>query len=84
YYNFGLGIAKRFKFYYEKSYNINNANSEVKKEIEKQLPDGTSETTIRKRKERAQKIFHLFSKIEMDKIGRVKSFSAMTIAKLTV
>ncbi|CAG8510586.1 21585_t:CDS:2 [Dentiscutata erythropus] len=57
YYNFGLGIAKRFKFYYEKSYNINDANSEVKKEIEKQLSDSTSETTIRKRKERAQKIF---------------------------
>ncbi|CAG8742028.1 7969_t:CDS:1, partial [Racocetra persica] len=53
YYNFGIGIAKRFKFYYEKTYNINDANSEVKKEIEKQLPDGTPETTIRKRKERA-------------------------------
>ncbi|CAG8695760.1 26801_t:CDS:1, partial [Dentiscutata erythropus] len=26
--------------------------------IEKQLPDGTPETTIRKRKERAQKIFY--------------------------
>ncbi|CAG8489884.1 22583_t:CDS:1 [Racocetra persica] len=84
YYNFGLGIAKRFKFYYEKSYNVNDANSEVKKEIEKQLPDGTSETTIRKRKERAQKIFHLFSKIGTDKIGRVKSFSALMISKLTV
>ncbi|CAG8820943.1 41771_t:CDS:10, partial [Gigaspora margarita] len=57
-------------FYYEKSYNVNDANSEVKKEIEKQLPDGTSETTIRKRKERAQKIFHLFSKIGIDKIVR--------------
>ncbi|CAG8827866.1 6076_t:CDS:2, partial [Gigaspora margarita] len=82
YYNFGLGIAKRFKFYYEKSYNVNDANSEVKKEIKKQLPDGTSETTIQKRKERAQKIFHLFSKIETDKIGRAKSFSALMIAKL--
>ncbi|CAG8803728.1 30320_t:CDS:1, partial [Racocetra persica] len=64
YYNFGLDIAKRFKFYYEKSYNVNDANSKVKKEIEKQLPDGTSETTIRKRNERAQKIFYIFSKIE--------------------
>ncbi|CAG8840408.1 44967_t:CDS:2, partial [Gigaspora margarita] len=76
--------TKRFKFYYEKSYNVNDANSEVKKEIEKQLSDGTSETTIRKRKERAQKIFHFFSKIGTDKIERVKSFSALMIAKLTV
>ncbi|CAG8461533.1 23798_t:CDS:2, partial [Racocetra persica] len=53
---------KHFKFHYEKSYNINDANSDVNKEIEKQLPDSTPETTIRKRKERAQKIFHLFSK----------------------
>ncbi|CAG8848789.1 43059_t:CDS:1, partial [Gigaspora margarita] len=84
YYNFGLGIAKRFKFYYEKSYNVNDANSEVNDEIKKQLPDGTSETTIRKRKERAQKIFHLFSKIGIDKIVRVKSFTALMISKLTV
>ncbi|CAG8645977.1 2829_t:CDS:10, partial [Dentiscutata erythropus] len=60
YYNFGMAIAKRFKFHYEKSYNVNDANSDVNKEIEKQLPDGT------------------------DKIGRVESFSALTIAKLTV
>ncbi|RIB18689.1 hypothetical protein C2G38_2183903 [Gigaspora rosea] len=72
------------KFHYEKSYNVNDANSEVNKEIEKQLPDGTPETTIRKRKERAQKIFHIFSKIGIDKIGRVKSFSALMISKLTV
>ncbi|CAG8482259.1 9277_t:CDS:1 [Cetraspora pellucida] len=83
YYNFGLGIAKCFKFYYKKSYNVNNANSEVKK-IEKQLPDGASETTIQKRKERAQKIFHIFNKIGTSKIEQVKSFSALTIAKLTV
>ncbi|CAG8856793.1 39923_t:CDS:1, partial [Gigaspora margarita] len=57
---------------------------EVNDEIKKQLPDGTSKTTIRKRKERAQKIFHLFSKIGTDKIGRIKSFSALMIAKLTV
>ncbi|CAG8511998.1 15315_t:CDS:10, partial [Racocetra persica] len=62
YYNFRMAIAKCFKFYYEKSYNINDANSDINKEIKKQLPDGTPETTIRKRKERAQKIFHLFSK----------------------
>ncbi|RIB28224.1 hypothetical protein C2G38_2158560 [Gigaspora rosea] len=73
YYNFGIAIAKRFKFHYEKSYNVNDANSEANKEIEKQLPDGTPETTIRKRKERAQKIFHLFSKIGIDKIVRVNS-----------
>ncbi|CAG8671911.1 11072_t:CDS:1, partial [Dentiscutata erythropus] len=73
YYNFGIAIAKRFKFHYEKSYNVNDANSEVNKEIEKQLPDGTPETTIRKRKERAQKIFHLFSKIGTNKIGRIES-----------
>ncbi|CAG8675951.1 980_t:CDS:2 [Cetraspora pellucida] len=84
YYNFGIAIAKRFKFHYEKTYNVNDANSEVNKEIEKQLPDSTPETTIRKRKERTQKIFHLFSKIGIDKIMRVNSFSALMISKLTV
>ncbi|CAG8705386.1 11786_t:CDS:1, partial [Cetraspora pellucida] len=39
YYNFGMAIAKHFKFHYEKSYNVNDANSDVNKEIEKQLPD---------------------------------------------
>ncbi|CAG8453087.1 14754_t:CDS:2 [Cetraspora pellucida] len=84
YYNFGIAIAKHFKFHYEKSYNVNDANSEVNKEIEKQLSDGTPETTIQKRKERAQKIFHLFSKIGIDKIVWVNSFSALIISKLTV
>ncbi|CAG8530003.1 16514_t:CDS:1 [Cetraspora pellucida] len=46
YYNFRIAIAKRFKFHYKKSYNVNDANSEVNKEIKKQLSNSTPEKLL--------------------------------------
>ena len=47
------------------------------------LPGGFTKDTLRKKTQRAVKIFKLFRKIGVDKIKRVISYSANAISKLT-
>jgi hypothetical protein len=56
------------------------AQTLVNKEVRNQLPDSVSDDALRKRKE---KVFELFNEIDGDKIYKIKSFSALTISKLT-
>ena len=61
------------------------SQSLVDDDVQKQLPD-VSEEALRKRIERAQKVYGLFSSINVDgraMIGRVKTFSLTTITALS-
>lgn len=81
YYNFGEQMTRRFE-HYKLSYPKRIAEAKTNNEAIKQL-SGVSETAFRKRKERALRIYDIFSCIGTDKIERVRSFTAMTISKLS-
>ncbi|CAG8731113.1 12463_t:CDS:2, partial [Racocetra fulgida] len=55
----------------------------LNKEVKAQLPADTSDSLLRKRIEKAKKLYRLFDAIGMDKIYRIHSFSADSISKLT-
>ena len=74
-------MTRRFE-HYKLSYLKRVAEAKANNEAIKQL-SGVSETTFRKRKESALRIYDIFSSIGTDKIGRVRSFTAMTISKLS-
>ncbi|CAG8755413.1 3781_t:CDS:1, partial [Gigaspora rosea] len=50
----------------------------VNKEVKQQLPSSISETLLRKRKERAQKV-DLFNEIGENRIQRIKSSSILKL-----
>src|SRR5438309_1870241 len=81
YNNFGAQMTRRFD-QYNLSYPKRVAEAKANNEAIKQL-SGVSETAFGKRKERALRIYDLFSCIGTDKIGRIRSFTAMTISKLS-
>ncbi|CAJ0769387.1 2545_t:CDS:2, partial [Entrophospora sp. SA101] len=62
------------------------AQVEVNKEAREQLPSNISGDAFKKRTERARKVYFLFSQehIGKEKIGLVKSFTALTISKLSL
>ncbi|CAJ0751817.1 19445_t:CDS:1, partial [Entrophospora sp. SA101] len=59
------------------------ARDKVDKEVKEQLPKEVTDTTRWKQTERARKIYDLFDEIGIDKIQRVKSYSALAISKLS-
>ncbi|CAG8620154.1 4607_t:CDS:1 [Diversispora eburnea] len=83
YFLFGKVVSQRFEYYYKKSHNLYQAQIDINDELKEKLPDA-SENAHNKRKERAQKIYFLFSSIGIEKIELVKSFSADSISKLSV
>lgn len=82
YYSLGKVLSQRFKYHFEKSYNEHTAQVEVNKEFGDRLPSDISKTTIRKKAERARKIYMLFSDNRVKLIGRVRSYSAIAMSKL--
>ncbi|PKY14749.1 hypothetical protein RhiirB3_380352 [Rhizophagus irregularis] len=86
YYYYGKGCKLWFD-HYKKTYNDESANSLVNEKIWEHIPDQDKITNanIRKRKERAVKIFKLFDGIGgMKKINCIKTFNASSISKLSV
>jgi hypothetical protein len=86
YYFFGKGYMLWFN-HYKKTYSDDTSNSLVNDKIREYFPDQDkiSEANLRKRKERAIKIFKLFDGVGGEgKIYCVKSFSASTISRLGV
>ena len=59
------------------------AQESLNDEVRKQLPKEVTKNALRKRTEKARKIYDLFRRIGADKIQRVRSFSASRIAKLS-
>jgi hypothetical protein len=62
YYNFGKTLADRYE-HYEENNPKRTAQTLVNEEVRKQLPVSVSDDALRKKKERALKIYKLFSEI---------------------
>lgn len=62
-------------------YREHRAQRKLNEEVAEQLSNNLSRNAIKKRVERARKIYDLFSNIGVDKIQRV-SYSALRIFKL--
>ncbi|CAG8661526.1 9857_t:CDS:10, partial [Gigaspora margarita] len=82
YYLFGKALEDKYD-HYKKNNPKRTAQALVNKEVRSQLPNSVSDDLLRKKKERAQKIYELFTEIGVDKIQRVKSITASSISKLS-
>lgn len=83
YYNFGVAIKNRFDHYKNLNQGERACSALVNDEIRKQLPSDITNDALKKRKERARKIYDLFSSIGKEKIRAVKTFSASIISNLS-
>ena len=83
YYNFGKGLTLWFD-HYRQSNNEDASNALVNDKIREQTVDKITEVNLRKRKEKARKIYKLFNSVGVELIGRVQSFSASAISKLSL
>ncbi|KAF0337377.1 hypothetical protein F8M41_016524, partial [Gigaspora margarita] len=86
YYYFGKGYNLWYDFY-RQSNNEDASNALVNDKIREHIPnqDKISETNLRKRKERAKKVFRLFNSIGGENmIDRIKSFFASNISNLSL
>ncbi|CAJ0634016.1 323_t:CDS:2, partial [Entrophospora sp. SA101] len=83
YYNFGKGLTIWFD-HYRQSNNEDASNALVNDKIREQTVDKITEVNLRKRKEKARKIYKLFNSVGVELIGRVRSFSASAISKLSL
>ena len=82
YYLFGEALSRRLD-QLKKTNEEHVAQEMVNDEVRKQLPKEVTKNALRKRTEKARKIYDLFRRIGADKIQRVRSFSASRIAKLS-
>src|SRR5581483_7536881 len=89
YFDFGDAMKKRYDHYRSSKHEDFASETLVEDDVKKQLPKDISEEALRKRIERAQKVYGLFSSINMDvnmgraMIGRIKTFSLSTITALS-
>ncbi|CAG8843056.1 14436_t:CDS:1, partial [Gigaspora margarita] len=83
YYLFNKALEEKYDYYIKKNNPKRTAQALVNKEVRSQLPNSVSDDLLRKKKERAQKIYELFTEIGVDKIQRVKSITALSISKLS-
>ncbi|CAG8634109.1 30058_t:CDS:1, partial [Gigaspora margarita] len=82
YYLFGKALEDKYN-HYKKNNPKCTAQALVNKEVRLQLPNSVSDDLLRKKKERAQKIYELFTEIGVDKIQHVKSITVSSISKLS-
>ncbi|KAF0514681.1 hypothetical protein F8M41_017531 [Gigaspora margarita] len=82
YYIFSKALEDKYD-HYKKNNPKRTALALVNKEVRSQLPNSVSDDLLQKKKERAQKIYELFTEIGVDKIQRVKSITASSISKLS-
>ncbi|CAG8673060.1 7016_t:CDS:1, partial [Acaulospora morrowiae] len=81
YYKFGKALKDRLDEFIEKKHV--NARETLSKEVCGNFPPGTSPNLVKKKMEKARKIYDLFSVIGENKIQRVRSFSVDAISSLT-
>jgi hypothetical protein len=82
YYKFGKKIEERFNYYKERGGEL-EANKWVNEEIRQGFGGEILQENLRKRKERARKIYDLFKEIGYWKIENIQKFSIWEIGKLT-
>mgnify|MGYP006160075245 CR=1 FL=1 len=85
YFDFGGAMKKRYDHYRSLKHEDLASQSLVENDVQKQLPKDVSEEALRKRIERAQKVYGLFSSINVNvnmgraMIGRIKTFSLSSV-----
>jgi len=83
YFDFGEALYLRYKEL-KPSCGKDGANALVKEEVRKQIPETKfSDDALRKRMERAGKVYKLFNSIGRTKIARIRSFPARSILNLS-
>lgn len=82
YFHFGKALKDRYDFF-RKSNHKRTSQGLVNDEVRKQIPKTISESLLRKTKERAQKIYEMFSELGVDKIKRIKTFTVSTLATIS-
>jgi hypothetical protein len=88
YYHYGEELEKRL-VHYREGYKEHEALKKLYDEVKDQLPKEVTKNAIRKKSNRARKVYDLFFRITNDKIqrmvfiGRIKSFSATSISNLS-
>jgi hypothetical protein len=88
YYDYGEELEKRLAHYREK-HEEHEALKKLYDEVKDQLPKEVTKNAIRKKSNRARKVYDLFFRITNDKIQRmvfiqrIKSFSATSISNLS-
>nr|CAG8459618.1 56_t:CDS:2 [Entrophospora candida] len=83
YFNFGVVLKKQLDHYKNLNHGECVCLALVNDELRKQLPSDITNDALKKRKERARKIYDLFSSIGKEKIRAVKMFSASIISNLS-
>ncbi|GBB92532.1 hypothetical protein RclHR1_02020014 [Rhizophagus clarus] len=83
YFDFGEALYLRYKEL-KPSGGKDGAKALVKEEVRKQIPETKfSDDALRKRMERAGKVYKLFNSIGRTKIARIRSFPARSILNLS-
>ena len=87
YYSFGDALSKRLYYYKSLKHGELASQALVNEEVREQIGEKISNDTLRKRTEKARKIYALFNSIFNDRgkemIKQVKTFSASSISKLS-
>ncbi|CAG8771721.1 26804_t:CDS:2 [Gigaspora margarita] len=87
YYSFGDALSKRLNYYKNLKHGDLASQALVNEEVREQIGEKISNDTLRKRTEKARKIYALFNSIFKDRgkemIVRIKTFSASSISKLS-
>ncbi|RHZ86723.1 hypothetical protein Glove_46g13 [Diversispora epigaea] len=83
YFNFGEAMRKRFEHYRNLNHGERACLALINEEIRKQIPDDITNDAMKKRKEKAGKIYDLFDSISKVKIRSIKSFSVSSISNLS-
>ncbi len=82
YFHFGKALKDRYNFF-RKTNPKRTSQGLVNNEVRKQIPESVSESLLRKTKERAQKIYDMFSELGIDKIKRIKTFTVSTLTHIS-
>jgi hypothetical protein len=82
YFHFGKALKDRYNFF-RKTNPKRTSQGLVNNEARKQIPESVSESLLRKTKERAQKIYDMFSELGIDKIKRIKTFTVSTLTHIS-
>ncbi|CAG8820748.1 15150_t:CDS:1 [Gigaspora margarita] len=91
YYNLGKAIAWLYDHFYKITHDDSESRQKINQEFKRQLQIDTLDMALRKRKERNEKIFSLFSCFNTNEdkfkgremINRIRSFSVSTISSLS-
>ncbi|CAG8580397.1 6060_t:CDS:1 [Cetraspora pellucida] len=91
YYDLGEALSRLYDYYYSLSHNMHKSRQQINQEFKRQLNINTLDMALRKRKERSEKIYSLFSCFNINEdrfkgkamISRIKTFSVSTISSIS-